>query len=575
MSETAINILVGGEAGQGLATISQLMAKALVRAGYELSVTQEYQSRIRGGHNTFALRTGPDPIHGPDERVDILVALNQETVDLHRNQLQPGAVIVAGEGIETHDAQCLRVPFKELASKAIYQNVAALGVLGSTLCGEIGILEKLVTDTFAKKGDEVIQANLDVLRKAYEWVKTQDITFTCMPPAPQDNSGRLMLHGNEALALGALAAGCNFLSFYPMTPSTSIALTLIGKGGELGLVSEQAEDEIAAINMALGASYAGARACVTTSGGGFALMVEGVSLAAITETPLVVFLVQRPGPATGLPTRTEQADLNLALYAGHGEFPRALLTPGTVEDCFHLAHLAFDLTERYQTPVFVLTDQYLADNYRSVEPFDLDALPETSAPLLQVEDAVGYRRYAVTPDGISPRLIPGYTEALVKVDSDEHDESGHIVEDPQTRNIQNEKRLTKGTGLRCEVIPPELFGEDQPDLLLVCWGSGLGACLEATEQLIARGQKVATLHFKQVWPLREDQFMPFLEASGAVVCVEGNATGQFAKLLRQETGFAVNGMVLRSDGYPLTATYVRKGLESLIPFSGGGTHGHC
>lgn len=564
MSESAITILVGGEAGQGLVTIGQLMARALTRAGYEISVSQDYQSRVRGGHNTFAIRTGPEPIHGPEEGVDILVALNQETVDRHGGALKPGGVVVAGEGVETGALRSLHVPFKELAPKPIYQNVAALGVLGSTLCGEFSILERLVRETFAKKGEAVVQANWEVLHKAYHWVKEQDFSFTCMPPAPEGVTGRLMLQGNEALALGALAAGCNFISFYPMTPSSSVALTLIAKGEPLGLVAEQAEDEIAAVNMALGASYAGARACVSTSGGGFALMNEGFSLAGITETPLVFFLVQRPGPATGLPTRTEQADLNLALYAGHGEFPRAVLAPGTVEECFHLAHLAFDLTERYQTPVVVLSDQYLSDNYRSVEPFDLDALPEPASPLLAVDDPAGYRRYAVTGDGVSPRLIPGYTTALVKVDSDEHDEMGHIEESPENRIAQNEKRLTKGAGLRAEVVPPEYFGEERPDLLLVCWGSGLGACLEAVERLADQGRKAALLHFKQVWPLREEQFLPFLESAKTVVGVEGNATGQLARLLRQETGFVMDGMVLRADGYPLTAHYVLKGLESIV-----------
>ncbi|MEF2146030.1 MAG: 2-oxoacid:acceptor oxidoreductase subunit alpha [Desulfovibrionaceae bacterium] len=564
MSASAVNILVGGEAGQGLATIGQLMAKALVRAGYEVGVTQEYQSRIRGGHNTFAIRTGPESVHGPESGIDILVALNQETVDLHRKQLKAGAVVVGGQDLDCKNVQCLRVPFQELASKPIYHNVAALGVLGSTLCGDIGILEGLLRQTFSKKGEEVLAANLKVLRKAYDWVKTQEYAFACMPPAPEGNTGRLMLNGNEALALGALAAGCNFLSFYPMTPSTSIALTLINKGREMGLVSEQAEDEIAAVNMALGASYAGARACVTTSGGGFALMTEGVSLAGITETPLVFFLVQRPGPATGLPTRTEQADLNLALYAGHGEFPRALLTPGTVEECFYLSHLAFDLTERYQAPVFVLSDQYLADYYCSVEPFDLDALPEVARPLLQPTDPALYRRYEVTEDGVSPRVVPGFSTALVKVDSDEHDPFGHIDESPENRLAQNEKRLIKAQSLRQETVPPELFGEENAQLLLVCWGSGLGACLEAAEVLQEQGLKAATLHFKQVWPLREDQFMPFLEGAERIVGVEGNATGQFARLLRQETGFVMDGMVLRHDGFPLSAEYVLKGLDSIL-----------
>jgi 2-oxoglutarate ferredoxin oxidoreductase subunit alpha len=565
MSPNAITILIGGEAGQGLATIGQLMAKALTRAGYEVCVTQDYQSRIRGGHNTFAIRTGPEPVYGPEEGMDILVALNQETVDRHAAHLKPGGMVVAGQKVDLDGHPGVQVPFTELASKAIYHPVAALGVLGSTLCGDLGILERLVSDTFAKKGQEVVDANLEVLRKAYHWFQAQDYSFHCLSPASEGNAAdRIMLHGNEALALGALAAGCNFLSFYPMTPSTSIALTLIGKGGELGLVSEQAEDEIAALNMALGASYAGARACVTTSGGGFSLMVEAVSLAGITETPVVIFLVQRPGPATGLPTRTEQADLNLALYAGHGEFPRALLTPGTVEECFHLAHWAFDLTERYQTPVMVLSDQYLADQYCSVPRFDFASLPEITPPLLQVDEPGTYQRYALSPDGVSPRLIPGYCEALVKVDSDEHDEMGHIEEGPANRTAQNEKRLAKASGLRAEVIPPELFGPEESDLLLLCWGSGLGACLEAVELLQERGHKASVLHFKQVWPLREDQFMPFLEGAKTVVAVEGNATGQFAGLLRKETGFAVQGAVLRADGYPLTATYVMQGLESWI-----------
>ncbi|SKA77025.1 2-oxoglutarate ferredoxin oxidoreductase subunit alpha [Paucidesulfovibrio gracilis DSM 16080] len=564
MPETAVNILVGGEAGQGLATIGELMAKALTRAGYEMAVTQDYQSRIRGGHNTFAIRAGVEPIWGPEEGIDILVALNQETVDRHGPLLKPGGVVVAGQRVELGGYSGLQVPFRELAPKPIYHNVAALGVLGATLCGDPAILEKLVSDTFSGKGDEVVRTNLEVLRKAYEWVAAQDYGFTCMPSPPEPQQERLMLHGNQALALGALAAGCNFVSFYPMTPSTSIALTLIGKGRDLGLVSEQAEDEIAALNMALGASYAGARACVTTSGGGFALMVEAVSLAGITETPVVIFLVQRPGPATGLPTRTEQADLNVALHAGHGEFPRALLTPGTVEECFHFAHLAFDLAERHQSPVIVLSDQFLADQYRSVAPFDLAALPEGDRPLLEVDDPATYQRYALTEDGVSPRVIPGFSTALVKVDSDEHDQEGHIDETPENRMAQNEKRLRKGAGLRSDVIPPELLGPEDADVLLVCWGSGLGACVEAMQQRNAQGQSTAVLHFKQVWPMREDQFMPFLERAKTVVGVEGNATGQFAGLVRRETGFVFRGMVLRADGYPLTARYVLEGLESLV-----------
>ncbi len=561
MSEMSINILIGGEAGQGLVTIGQLMAKALVRGGHDVLVNQDYMSRIRGGHNFFAIRTGPEPIQCTTEMVDILVALNKETLEIHGSQLTERGIVVADEKIDCRGLNALKVPFNDLASKPLFYNVVALGVLGAAVCNDIAILEGLLQDTFGKKGSEIVASNLEVLRKAYAWVKEQNFDFSCMPPPPENPDKRIMINGNEAIALGALAAGCNFLSFYPMTPSTSVALTLINKGKELGFVAEQAEDEIAAINMALGASWAGARSIVTTSGGGFALMVEGISLAGVTETPVVVILVQRPGPATGLPTRTEQGDLNLALYAGHGEFPRAIFTPGTPEECFYLTHRAFDLAERYQTPMFVLSDQYLADSYRAVEPFDLDKLPEVAKPLLKPENPKEYKRYALSDDCISPRAIPGFSEALVKVDSDEHDEQGHIVEDAPTRVAQNSKRLCKGCGLWAEVVPPGYYGPDEPDVLFLCWGSTLGAALDASEMA---DLKVAVLHFTQVYPLKDEQFMPFLEAAKEVVCVEGNANGQFARLLRQETGYGVNNFILRFDGRPITARYILAGLKNIL-----------
>jgi len=559
-----INILVGGEAGQGLVTIGESVARAMTRAGYEIVVTQDYMSRIRGGHNTFAIRTGPDPALAPVEDIDILVALNQETVDLHLPRLSSRGVLVAGDDLAVPaGTSCLRVPFRKLAAKPLYDNVAALGVLGSAICGDLAILERLVSEAFAKKAAEVIEANLAVLRAAYAWVREQDFAFTCMPPAPEGNAGRLMLNGNEAIALGALAAGCDFVSFYPMTPGTSVVLTLIDKGRETGLVAEQAEDEIAAVNMALGAAHAGARALMSTSGGGFALMCEGVSLAGMLELPVVLVIAQRPGPATGLPTRTEQADLNLVLYAGHGEFPRAIFAPGSVEDCFYLSHRAFDLAERYQSPCFVLTDQFLADSFRSVAPFDLEALPEPPRPLLAPEDPKSYKRYALTEDGVSPRVVPGFSEALVIADSDEHTEDGKLTEDLGVRVAMQDKRLRKGLGLIEETVPPDYYGPDAPDLLLVCWGSTLGAALEARQTLEERGEKASVLHFRQVWPLDGRQFLPFLETAKHAVAVEGNSTGQLAALLRQETGVLLDSLILRYDGLPFTARFILDGLDKL------------
>lgn len=561
MSDTSINIVIGGAAGQGLATIGRLMSKAIVRAGYELLVTQKYMSRVRGGHNTFSIQMGPDPLYGPTEAIDILVALNAETLEKHQTKLTENGIVLAGDDIDTGDLNALRVPFKELAPKPLFHNTVALGVLGATVCNDVSILEKLLSDTFAKKGEEIVQANVDVVRAAFEWVRRQDFDFSCIAPPPENAPQRMMINGNEAIALGALAAGCNFLSYYPMTPATTVAMSLIDKGVPLGLKYEQVEDEIAAVNMGVGASFAGAKAIVTTSGGGFALMVEGVSLAGVSETPLVFVVVQRPGPATGMATRTEQADLNLVLYAGHGEFPRAVFAPADPVECFYLTHRAFDLAEEYQTPVFVLSDQYLSDSYQAVEPFDIGTLPRTSRPILEAEE--DYKRYALTEDGVSPRLVPGFSEVLVRADSHEHAEDATITEDGMNRVVQNSKRLSKGFAIEDEVVEPDYYGEDEPDVLLMCWGTTLGACLDAMDQY--DGDKtLAVLHFKQVYPLREDQFMDYLEEAGEVIAVEGNATAQFAKLVAQETGFLVRNYILRFDGRPMTYEYVLAGLENSI-----------
>jgi 2-oxoglutarate ferredoxin oxidoreductase subunit alpha len=360
-----------------------------------------------------------------------------------------------------------------------------------------------------------------------------------------------MMNGNEAIALGALSAGVSFCAFYPMTPATSINLNLAAQAQKLGIVVEQAEDEIAAINMALGASYAGAVSMAATSGGGFALMVEGVSLAGMTETPVVIVVAQRPGPATGLPTRTEQADLEFVLFSGHGEFPRAIFAPGDVEECFWLTRRAFELADEFQGPMFILTDQFLADSYRAVEPFPLANL-EHVRPGQDAPAALPYRRYETTQSGISPRLLPGQSEHLVVVDSDEHTPDGHLTEDLAVRVEMAGKRLRKGDGLRATVTPPAYVGEETPDLLLVCWGSSKGAVLEATEVLRGTGQSVAVLHFAQVWPLVPEQFLGRLQGAQRVVCIEGNATGQLANLIRRETGFAIRDRILRYDGLPIT-----------------------
>jgi 2-oxoglutarate ferredoxin oxidoreductase subunit alpha len=557
VKDNTLNILIGGEAGQGLVTVGKLLAKSLVRSGFSIMVTQSYQSRIRGGHNTFAIRVGIDEVIAPQEDVALLIALNEETIRLNSELLSPGGLVVLDRNLNMEGDLFLRVPFKELA-EGRFTNIAALGVVGTLLGLDKGLMAGILDHFFGKKDSSLIEGNHGALAAAINWTAKQEISDYVLPNIPEPPS-RIMINGNEAIALGAMSSGVRFGSFYPMTPSTSIMLNLAANASRTGLIVEQAEDEIAAINMALGASFAGAPAMVSTSGGGFALMVEGISLAAMTETPVVIVVAQRPGPATGLPTRTEQGDLEFILHAGHGEFPRALLCPGTVEECFYLTRRAFELAEGFQGPIFLLTDQFLADLYCSVIPFDIGNLSPVRVGGSK-SGSTPYARYAITEDGISPRLIPGKTKHLVIADSDEHTEGGHITEDLSVRKQMVEKRLRKYQGIRGEILPPVMDGDKKSDILLVSWGSTKGAVKEAALQMRNKGRKVSFIHFSQVWPLAPEHFLGPMEEAKEVICVEGNATGQLARLIRRETGFLIKKKVLRYDGLPITPEYILRKL---------------
>ncbi len=560
MSEQSWNVMFAGEAGQGLQTVGEIFARALVRSGYHICVTQTYESRVRGGHNVFAVRISTKEVGCPREAVDLLVALNAESVGLHRGEMTEGGVMVADEAFGLGgEGRLLNVPFKGLLDDG-FTNIAAMGVASAILGLDEEMMASTMGDLMGRAHPEQAQKNRAALSAAYRWASGKAKEFPTLP-RPSAASRRLVLNGHEAIGLGAISAGVKFCAFYPMSPSTSVAMTMIQWAREMGLVVEQAEDEIAAINMALGASYAGVPALVPTSGGGFALMVESVSLAAVSETPVVIVIGQRPGPATGLATRTEQADLEFVLHCGHGEFPRAIFAPGTIEECFHLTRRAVEVAEISQGPAFVLTDHFLADSYRDVEPFDALNLSFVSPGADPTTVEGPYRRYAITPDGISPRLLPGLTTHLVVADSHEHTETGHITEDLTLRPRMVEKRLGKGETIRKGVIAPRYAGPDRPELLLVSWGSTRGAADEAAASLRARGTEASTLHFSQVWPLVSEQFLGHLEEAGQVVCVEGNATGQLARLIHRETGFRVHGRLGRYDGLPITPEYILRALD--------------
>jgi 2-oxoglutarate ferredoxin oxidoreductase subunit alpha len=555
-----VHVLFGGEAGQGLDTVGEVFARCLVRAGFPVLTSQTYESRIRGGHNTFSVRTGVEVPSGPAERIDCLMALNDETVGLHRADLTERGIVLVDESYDASSDGVVRVPYGELASGR-FRNTAALGIASAILGLDQRMIREAVEERFGKKSEKLAESNRQSIDRGYAWHAASGVDGMKLGEADRKKR-RLTLNGNHAIALGAASAGARFCAFYPMTPATSIPLTLAAHADRLGLVVEQAEDEIAAVNMALGASFAGAPALVATSGGGFALMVEGVSLAGMTETPIVIVVAQRPGPATGLPTRTEQADLEFVIHAGHGEFPRAVLSPGTPEECFHLTRTAFDLAERTQGPVFVLTDHFLADSLRDVTPFDVASLEPVGMPRVVDHVAEPYQRYAFTESGVSPRLLPGGGAHLVVADSDEHYESGHITEDLSIRTRMVDKRLRKGDILIDRSIQPRFEGDPADELLLVCWGSALGATREAADEIRRRALPCAVLHFPQVWPVPTRAVCTAFDKADRVACVESNATAQFTRLLARETGCRADAQVSRYDGLPLTAGHVVRGLEA-------------
>lgn len=548
-----ISIVLAGEAGQGIQTIEAILIRTLKLAGMNVFGCKEYMSRVRGGSNATEIRVGSLPVTAFVDRIDLFVPLDDKALRHLEHRITETTLMIGEKSSLKTSREMLDVPFSKLAAElgnSIFSNTIAAGFLAGLFHAEDGIVLEVVAKTFAKKGEEILEKNcqaarkgLDLAEKARGGQSIQVDVNRCPSVAAQ-----AIVSGHDAVALGAAAGGCNFLASYPMSPSTGVLTALAQYAGELGIVVEQAEDEIAAMNMGLGSWYAGGRAMVTTSGGGFALMTEGLSLAGAIESPMVIHLAQRPGPATGLPTRTEQGDLELALHAGHGEFPRILLAPGTLQDAFVCAMRAFYLADKYQVPVFILTDQYLMDSYYNMREF-----PSCPKEIRRFFSKTGpkYRRYAMTDDGISPRGIPGFGEGIVCVDSDEHDEGGYITEDYKARKAMVDKRLKKLASLGKDAIEPQLYrgNENFISKLIVGWGSNFHAIAEAMRR---RGKsEEAFLCFTQVVPL-PDQVLEILQKAKEVVCVENNATGQFAKLIRRETGFQVHRNLLKYDGLPFS-----------------------
>ena len=559
------NILIGGAAGQGIETVSAIFERILKRQGFEVFTIRDYMSRVRGGHNFIQVRFGDEKICSHADKLDGIIAMNDEAIENHIERLDSSGFVICDEAAGHEEGRLLKLPLKQTAKDS--GNIKAFGsvALGSVLellgIGQMGT-EEVFREFFR---NEIAELNIAAFRsgrklasKKYDMADNGDAK-----PASVDRN--ILINGNEALGLGVLAAGCKFYSAYPMTPSTSIMDYLASKMYDAGIVVEQAEDEIAAINMAIGASYAGARAMTGTSGGGFSLMVEGLGLSAMLEVPLVIAEVQRPGPTTGFPTRTEQSDLKFVISASQGEFPRMVIALRNVEDAFYQTVRAFNIADKYQMPVILLNDQFLADTTVTTKPFDFDSIShETYISSFEFSPDKPYRRYEITPSGISPRLVPGRNPGVtVLVDSDEHDESGHITESAAVRNQMVTKRLRKLELLKEELQEPLFIGKEDCEVLLLAWGSTWGPINEAVGKLKENSdKKYGALVFGDIWPLPTQLLFEKARMAKQIINVEQNATGQLASVVSEVTGIFCDSSVLKFDGRPMDSQYIYNELRA-------------
>ncbi len=560
----SISLRISGEAGQGLQLVSDLVGHLLARSGRHVFGLQDVMSRIRGGHNFARLRAASEPISAPADRDDLLVALKSGFEAVHLSELAENGLALADEGDGNGaDPRVVRLPFARLATEsggsARMANAVALGAVAVVFDLALDGLAELLREHLRGRDGEVVRRNTACLEAGMRAADQLGLRGRVRLPEP--GAGPLLyLTGSTALALGSIAANVRVIAGYPMSPGTPV-LEYCGRvAEEAGLVVEMVEDEVAAINLALGASFAGARAMTATSGGGFSLMNEGLSLSGMTETPVVVMLGMRPGPATGMATHTAQADLFTALYAGHGEFGRVVLAPSDAAAAFDCARRAFELAERYQVPAIVLFDQLLGDGAWTAER--LEPVVPVSRVSASSAEPYSYRRYALGPDGVSERLFPGTPDQLVYADSDEHTEEGHITESAEVRLKMVSKRAAKTAALlRDAVLPVPWPGPAQT--LVCCFGSTKGTVAEAVARLRHSGADVAMLHFEWVWPFPGDAVRAMAQGC-RVITVENNATGQLARLLAQESLVNCAGTVLRYDGRPFRVDDVREGIAALM-----------
>ncbi|HLD56966.1 MAG TPA: 2-oxoacid:acceptor oxidoreductase subunit alpha [archaeon] len=581
--ETVLNDFswkIAGVAGDGILNAGLMLAKCAARGGLWAFASAEYPSLIRGGHNHLDVRIAERELFSHTDRLNILVALNQESIDKHSSKLTPGGALIfdADTKLDTTkigrtDINLCPVPLlkiAELSGNKIMRNVVAMGATMALTDFDLELFNSVIRDNFGKKkGTEIADSNIKALKAGYDYVRQNLGNNFKYRLKKIGNGGRLFMSGNEAISAGAIKAGLKFFSAYPMTPASSILHTMASFEKDYNIVVKHTEDEISAMNMAVGANFAGVRAMTATSGGGFALMVEAFGLAAQTETPLVVVDAMRPGPATGMATHSGQGDLRFVLHAAPDDFPRIVLAPGTVDECFYLTFQAFNLAEKYQLPVVILTDKYLGESFRTVNPFNTNlkvdrGLLATEKQLAELSINGGYHRYKLTDSGLSLRSRPGQQFGEHVASSYEHDEEGYEREEEDNKLKMAAKRFKKLEQAEKEIPQPSLIGPEDAELTIVGWGSTKGAILEAMQTLQKEGVKTNYLQITFVSPFPSDIVEKILKSAKQTVIVEGNQTAQMASVIREHTGIKIENKILKITGRPFSPEELVKELKQVI-----------
>ncbi|MCL2659311.1 MAG: 2-oxoacid:acceptor oxidoreductase subunit alpha [Acidobacteriaceae bacterium] len=570
-------VAIGGAAGQGVATPGDIFAKVFSRRGLHLNAYNAYQSIIRGGHTFLTIRTGAEPVTNMGDRIDLLIALNQDTIDRHLHLLSSGAACLYNAdmirpGAAADGVQLCPIPVSKLtgiSKNKVAQNTLAIGAALSMMGVGFAAFEGALAEQFGRKDKAVVDENVSVARAGYDYAAVNFKPFAW--PLPMTNNRYAVLSGNTALAMGGVAAGVKFYSAYPMSPSTGVLHWMAAHARKADILVRQMEDEIAVINMTIGAAQAGVRAMCATSGGGFALMSEGLGLAAQAEIPIVVIDCQRGGPSTGLPTKTEQGDLWQMLGAAFGDYPRIIAAPLDIADCFKLIPEIFNLADRFQCPAIVLCDLLLAEGRLTVPPEELDFKPVIDRGELITangEPHEEYKRYRITGSGVSPRAVPGVSGYTHTVSSDEHDEDGVLLSDMYTntakRRAMMEKRMRKMEGIERSVPPPVLAGPRDADVTLIGWGSTHGVIQEACELLAEQGISANQLSIRWLVPLHGEAIVEALKDARHAIIVENNYSGQFARYLRSETGFAADGHIRKYDGEPFMPHHIVEAVKEQL-----------